>query len=298
MNISNNTKAQLLALTAVFIWSTIASAFKLSLQYLQVSELVFYAALTSLLFLFLFLLINNKLPLLFNISRQQYGRLLLLGMLNPLIYYLVLLHAYDQLPAQMAQSINYIWGIVLSFLSVPLLGYKLSKSDIFALLAGLFGVVVIATHGDFSSLNFENPFGIALALASAVLLALYWIFATRQKLEPAIVLFVAFLFATPLTFVVMLLDVGLTLPNKNGLFGAMYIGLFEMGLTFLLWLQALKLTDNVSKVASLIYLSPLVSFIFINKVVGETIYLSTLIGFAIIIVGLAVQQYFAPKTNA
>ena len=288
-----NQKAQLLALIAVFIWSTIASAFKLSLRYLQVSELVFYSALTSLLFLFFFLLLTNKLPLLYSLSRKQYGNLLMLGLLNPLIYYSILLNAYDQLPAQMAQSINYIWGIVLSLLAVPLLDHKLHGSDVFALFSGLLGVVIIATHGDFSSLNFHNPLGVALALASTVILALYWIFATRQQLEPAIILFVAFLFATPLAFIVMLLDVGLSMPNKYGLFGVIYIGIFEMGLTFLLWLQALKLTNNSSRIASLIFLSPLLSFVFINKFVGETIYSSTLIGFACILVGLMVQKYFA-----
>lgn len=290
-----NKKAQLLALIAVLIWSTVASAFKLSLRYLQVSELVFYAALSSLLFLFVFLLLTKKFSLLYGLSRQQYGVLFILGLFNPLIYYSVLLNAYDQLPAQMAQSINYIWGIALALLSVPFLGHRLRVSDVFALFSGLLGVVIISTCGDLSGFNIHNPFGVFLALASTVVLSMYWILAARQKLETAIVLFAAFLFATPLAFIVMVFDAGLTIPSYQGLLGAAYIGIFEMGLTFLLWLQALKLTDNSSRIASLIFLSPLLSFIFINKIVGETIYSSTLIGFACILVGLMVQKYFATK---
>jgi len=295
--LASNTTAQLLALIAVVIWSTIASAFKLSLRYFEVSELVFYSALTSLLFLLFFLLATNKFSMLATLSRQQYFRLLLLGLLNPLLYYSVLLYAYDQLPAQMAQSINYIWGIALSLLSVPLLGHKLQSCDLFALVAGLLGVVIIATQGDLASLNFNNPFGVALALASTIILAMYWILAARQELDPGIVLFVAFLFATPFALIVMLIDVGFNIPNLNGVFGAIYIGVFEMGLTFLLWLHALKLTDNSSRIASLIFLSPILSFIFISNIVGEKIHLSTLVGFGFILLGLLTQKYFSDTTG-
>ncbi|HCO12391.1 MAG TPA: EamA family transporter, partial [Desulfonauticus sp.] len=43
----NQKKAYFFGLLTVFIWSTVASAFKLSLRYLTPLQLLFYASLTS-----------------------------------------------------------------------------------------------------------------------------------------------------------------------------------------------------------------------------------------------------------
>jgi drug/metabolite transporter (DMT)-like permease len=78
--------------------------------------------------------------------------------------------------------------------------------------------------------------------------------------------------------------------NLYGLLGAAYVGLFEMGITFVLWLSALKLSENTAKVGNLIFLSPFLSLVFIRLFVGEEILMSTLVGLVLIITGLIVQQ--------
>ena len=57
---------------AVLLWSTVASAFKISLRYLDFLQLLFYASITSIIFLFVVLLIQNKLYLLKSYSRKDY----------------------------------------------------------------------------------------------------------------------------------------------------------------------------------------------------------------------------------
>ena len=49
MSISNQNKAYFFAATAIFFWSTVATAFKLSLEYLEPVQLVFYATIFSVL---------------------------------------------------------------------------------------------------------------------------------------------------------------------------------------------------------------------------------------------------------
>jgi drug/metabolite transporter (DMT)-like permease len=78
--------------------------------------------------------------------------------------------------------------------------------------------------------------------------------------------------------------------NFYGLVGAIYVGLFEMGITFVLWLSALKLSENTAKVGNLIFISPFLSLVFIRVFVGEEILMSTLLGLALIITGLIAQQ--------
>ena len=58
----------------------------------------------------------------------------LLGLLNPFLYYLVLFKAYALLPAQQAQPLNYTWAITLSLLAVPLLKQQVRWQEWLALL--------------------------------------------------------------------------------------------------------------------------------------------------------------------
>lgn len=78
--------------------------------------------------------------------------------------------------------------------------------------------------------------------------------------------------------------------NPFGLVGAAYVGVFEMGITFVLWISALKLSENTAKVGNLIFLSPFLSLVFIHFLVGEDILPSTFIGLVFIVMGLFIQQ--------
>jgi drug/metabolite transporter (DMT)-like permease len=77
----------------------------------------------------------------------------------------------------------------------------------------------------------------------------------------------------------------------QGIVGSVYLGIFEMGITFILWMMALKLSYTTAKVSNLIYLSPFGSLILIHFFVGEVILLSTVIGLVFIIGGIIIQQY-------
>ncbi|MFO8086799.1 MAG: EamA family transporter, partial [Bacteroidales bacterium] len=81
------------------------------------------------------------------------------------------------------------------------------------------------------------------------------------------------------------------LPNMYGLIGAGYIGIFEMGITFVLWLKAMHLTERTDKISQLVFLSPFLSLFFIHIFVGETIYTYTIAGLVLIVSGIVFQQY-------
>ena len=74
------------------------------------------------------------------------------------------------------------------------------------------------------------------------------------------------------------------------LLGGLYVGLFEMGIAFVLWMNALRLTDNPLRISSLIFLAPPLSLVLIATVLNETIAGSTLVGLVIILTGLGGQQ--------
>ena len=125
----NQKQAYIYAILAVLIWSTVASAFKISLRYLDFLQLLFYASIVSIIILLIILLIQNKAVLLKKYSKKDYLHSALLGFLNPFMYYVVLFKAYSLLPAQEAQPLNYTWPIMLVLLAFPLLKQKIKKCD-------------------------------------------------------------------------------------------------------------------------------------------------------------------------
>lgn len=293
---NNRKKALFFGLATVGIWSTVASAFKISLRHLAPLQLLLCACAASLVALAGVLAYQGKLSQVRHTNRTELLRCAILGALNPFLYYIILFKAYDLLPAQEAQPLNYTWAITLSLLSIPLLGQKMSVKDLAAILISYLGVVVISTRGDILDLQFSNPTGVALALGSTLIWALYWIGNTKGNIDPTIGLFLNFLFGFPLILLTTLYFSSLPSLEFTALFGAAYVGFFEMGITFALWLTAMKyaaLPDGggTARVANLIFLSPFVSLIFIHFLVGEDILPSTVVGLGFIIAGNALMQY-------
>ncbi len=283
-------KAILYGLSAVLLWSTVATAFKLSLRHFSPIELLLYSGSFSTLLLGTILLAQGKLKLIFQCHRQEYLLSLFMGLLSPFLYYLILFKAYDLLPAQQAQPLNYTWAITLSLLAVPLLKQKIGWQQWLALVVSYCGVVVISTEGRPFSLQFTDSYGVALALLSTIVWSLYWIYNTRDRRDPIVGLFINFVFSFPFVLGYYLLTAELRVPPFLGLIGAAYVGTFEMGACFVLWLMAMKLTDNTAKISNLIFLSPFLSLIFIYLLVGEQILPATFVGLILIVVGLLCQR--------
>jgi len=224
------------------------------------------------------------------LSKNDYLHSAILGFLNPFLYYLVVLHAYKILTAQEAMTINWLWPMTLVLLSILLLKQKIKTKGIIAITISFFGVYIIATRGNLLGFKFTNLIGVLLALVSTIIWASFWIYNTKDKNDEAVRLFLNFTFGTIFIFISILFFDKMKIPDIKGMLGAAYIGLFEMGITFLLWLKALKLSKTTAHVANLVYLAPFLSLVIISLVVGETIVLSTIIGLIFIVGGIILQK--------
>lgn len=285
-------KAYIYALIAILFWSTVPTAFKISLAELDVPSLLTIASIVSAMALLVILAANRKTPELFKATRWELASSALLGLINPFIYYLVLLNAYALLPAQVAQPLNMIWPIILVFLSVPLLKQKIKTKSFIALFISFAGVYLISSQGSPFTRMSADTTGVLLATGSSVLWALYFIFNMRDKRDEAVKLFLNFFFGS------LYLIVYLIITNNNSIFDAsfkgvaasVYIGLFEMGITFFLWLKALQMAESTDKVSNLVYLAPFLSLIFVHFILKETVYYTTIAGLVLIISGIWVQN--------
>jgi drug/metabolite transporter (DMT)-like permease len=287
----NPAKSTALALTTVAVWSTVASAFKLSLRHVDHVQLLFWSCLVSVCVLGLVRLVQSgkqsPRPIL---STADLRISAVLGFFNPFAYYLILFKAYDLLPAQEAQILNYTWGITLALLSVPLLRQRMRAFELAGIVVSYLGVLVVSTHGRVWSLEFENPLGVGLALGSTVIWSLYWIFNTRDALDPVSRLFLNFCFGLIYAGIWTIFFSDFSFGGLAGLAGCAYVGAFEMGISFVLWLTAMRLAVSTARISHYIYLSPFLSLVFIHFLVGEKILPSTLAGLVLILAGLGVKS--------
>lgn len=277
-------------LTTVLFWSTVAAAFKLALRVMDIYQLILYAAVTAELVLLGAVCVQGDGRILLSTLRRHWRITLVSGALNPFIYYIVLFAAYDRLPAQVAQPINYTWAIVLTFLSIVVLRQRITWRDIVAAFVCYGGVVVIAVQGHWRLMMFPDLFGIGLALLSTVIWASYWVINIRDTRSPTIALCLNFLVALPLALLACIVMSNPLAVSLSGIGAAVYVGLFEMGFSFLLWSHALRLAENTCRISNLVFLSPFLSLVFIHTLVGEPIYSTTYIGLALIVAGLLIQQ--------
>ncbi|MBN2586648.1 MAG: DMT family transporter [Candidatus Fermentibacteraceae bacterium] len=284
-------KPRLLALAAVLFWSTAASAFKITLRWLSPYQLVLLSSAVSTLALWTVVLIRGGVP-----SPEPHPdrwlKAAARGALNPFFYYLVLMEAYDRLPAQIAMVINYLWPVMLMILSAPLLKQVITMRMALASIVSFCGVGVLALGGSPVGGSLSLP-AMGLALLSTVIWSLFWILNVRSGGDSVGNL--ARSFASGLLFLLLygLVRGELSLIpgiDVRGIFGTVYIGLFEMGITFVVWLRALQLARTTSEVGNYIYLTPFLALVFIGAAVGETIGLTTVAGLVLVITGILLQQ--------
>jgi drug/metabolite transporter (DMT)-like permease len=277
---------------AIFFWSTVPTAFKISLGELGILPMLTIASLSSATVLFIVLATGKKMHLIAKFTKSEIISSAILGFINPFVYYLILLKAYQLLPAQVAQPLNMIWPIILVFLSVPLLGQKIKSKSFFALFISFAGVYIIASQGNLISHGHADIKGVLLATGSSFFWAFYFILNVRDKRDEAVKLFLNFLFGSFYLIVTLIIIRGFpeNMPGLKGIAASVYTGIFEMGITFFFWLKALKMAPSTDKVSNLVYLAPFLSLVFVHYILHEPVYYTTPAGLVLIITGIWIQN--------
>ncbi|MDO9340710.1 MAG: DMT family transporter [Bacteroidales bacterium] len=279
------------ACLAILFWSTVPTAFKISLGELDILPMLTIAALTSTLVLLIVVLAGNKTDLIRKSSAKELLKSAILGFINPFLYYLILLKAYQLLPAQIAQPLNMIWPIILVFLSVPVLRQKIERKSFIALFISFVGVYIISSQGKPFNPGHSDLTGVMLATGSSIFWALYFILNVKDKRDEAVKLFLNFLFGSVYLVVAMIItgkwqvEIGF-----KGAVASVYVGIFEMGVTFLFWLKALQMAPTTDKVSNLVYIAPFLSLVFVHFILHEPVYYTTPAGLLLIISGILIQN--------
>lgn len=287
----NSARPVMLASVAVLSWSTVATAFKVALMSMTTFEMLFVACITALIIFTVWMLVTGSWHELRLLTPSLWARFALLGLIAPVVYYLMLFEAYNLLPAQIAQPINYIWPILLAVLIAVVERKPIRKSKYLGMFVSLGGVVFISLGGG-AIIGDISVVGILLAIVSAMLWGIYWLVndSLKDKVSEIPALFLTFFFGMIYLFVGnFFTPIGHIEPAS--LMAGIYIGAFEMGVPYICFGMAIRETNNPALINQLCYLAPFLSLFFISMVLGETIVFSTYIGLALIIGGIIYNQY-------
>ncbi len=288
---AKKTGAYTLAFISILFWSTMGSAFKLTLGYTSPAMLLLIASFTAFAFLGIQMWASGIVFSFKQVTARQWSNSAAMGMFNPLLYYLVLFEAYRRIPAQEGVALNYIWPLMLVIFSVIFLKQHITFMSIIAILVSFAGTIIIATHGNPGNMHFSDPVGVAMAVGSALFWASFWILNMKDSREAIPKMFLNFMFGFAYILIYCIITGKLVIPPWQGFTGGIYIGIFEMGLTFVLWLKALDRSPNTARISNLVFISPFISLILVSIFVGEKILVSTVAGLVIIVSGILLQQY-------
>ena len=284
------------ALAAIAMWSTVAVAFKLGLSLVTPMQLVTVAVAIATVFFSTLVLVTGRLAnanFMASLGQGAGTISAALGMLNPLAYYLVLFAAYDRLPAQIAQPLNFTWSITLALLAVPLLGQRLTRQRLIGIGVSYLGVLIIlAPWQAQASVSWA---GVFLALLSTLIWAIYWLLNARSKVDPLLSLTVGFWVACPILIITCLFTDGWPQLSWPAFSYAAWVGLVEMALGFLCWQSAMRRTKRAALLGQLIFLSPFVSLWLIHNVLQEHVSGYSIIGLIVIVAGLLISTRETPK---
>ena len=218
---------------AILFWSTVPTAFKISLGELDILPMLTIASVTSALVLLAVVIAGKKTDLIRRSTGKELLNSAILGFINPFLYYLILLKAYQLLPAQVAQPLNMIWPIILVFLSVPILRQKIERKSFIALFISFAGVYIISSQGNPFKPGHSDLTGVFLATGSSIFWALYFILNVKDKRDEAVKLLLNFLFGSVYLIVAMIITGKWQVESGfKGIVSSVYVGIFEMGITF------------------------------------------------------------------
>lgn len=292
---TKQSQAFLFAGLTVLCWSTVATALKLSLEWMSPMQLIFVSMSTA--------VVALAVPLLWDV-RQNWRRVAALGwadaanaLLQGLMlycYYILLFMAYERLPAQVAQPVNSTWALMLALLASFLMGQRLPLREFLFMLLAYSGVIIVASGGG-GNMGPLNPVGLACVMGSTMLYAVYWLVNARSRTPHLLGLFLCFSVAAVLAWGTLLVGGQSLAPSWRAAAPGIYVGLFELAVPFILWGLALRYTSSVARISTLSFLVPFLALFWINVIIHEPIAWTTLVGLSLIVTGTFLQQRAAQK---
>lgn len=227
-----------------------------------------------------------------SIDRNDIGYFALLGFIG------ITFHQWLQSTGLVtADAISTAWIITTTPIFIAILGWyflreKVTPLQSFGIAAATIGVVLILSKDDVSSI-FAGGFGSygdLLVFLSAPNWAVFSVLSRRGLNEHSPTFMMLCVMCAGWLFTTIILFGGnyhteIPALSLNGWYAIGFLGIFCSGLAYIFWYDALKVLP-ASNVGSFLYIEPITTILVAIPMLGEHLYISTLIGGICIVVGV------------
>ncbi len=276
-------------LLASLLWGSTAAVGKLLLVNLNNLQVLFFTTLFAFFSLFAIVLLQRKKAIIKTYTKKDYFTFAYMGLLGVFLYAFFFYGALQILSAQEAFIVNYLWPIMVVVFAVLILKEQITSRKILGIICSFLGVAIVIAKGNFFVLQFGNVLGILSAIAGAVVYGLFSVLGKKQDYDKFVSMMFYYFFSFFYALIAVLLFSEIPAISVYQLFGLLWLGIFASGLGFVFWFLSLKHGDTV-KMSNMIFLTPFISLVYIYFLVGEKIFISSIIGLIVIVAGIMIQS--------
>jgi len=278
-------------LAAVVVWGISFIATKIALEEIAPLTIIFLRLILASILLFLLAVYSKKS---FAIDLKNHGGIFILALIAAF-------HLWIQVTGmQYTTAANTGWIIGTAPIFMAIVGFvvfkeSLSPIRIFGILLAFFGLLMLISKGDFSSIDLLSNQGDFLILASAFTWSIYSAFNKKISLSYSPLLTILFLFLMmaiiilPFSISSAAIQSVISLSTKGWL-AILFLGIFCSGIAYVLWAQALKEMDSV-KVGAFLYFEPFVTVFAAWLLLKEEITFMMILSGVVITIGVLLVNF-------
>lgn len=271
------------ALLCVLLWSFIPVVSRFGQQDLDNFQFLFWSNILSLVIVLLPTVLSGKLQALKSIPFKKKLYLILLGTLGCALYYLCLYYGYSKINGLEVLALSYSWPLFMVVLSALLLKEKVSIRSISSLVLGTVGILIVLTKGNLSKLQFSNGTVDLIVLFGGFIFALFSVLSKKVKEEIFSTVCLYFIGGLILSMLAMFQLSKFAIPSKSNLMPLLINGAFINGISYIFWMKALSYV-RASKLAVMIFLTPVLSSILIVVIFKEPFLFAYAIGLILVVI--------------
>ena len=262
-------------------WALNYPLVKIALSYDSPTVLLFFRVLFATLFSLLLFWKNIELK----ISRNTALKVIVLSLFNVVLFMELWFYSENFMSAPLTSVLIYTYPIISTVLSISVLQEKVNMGIIVGIILGFTGMIIVFSY----NLGVHSFTGPVIALLAALSWSLGTLFFKKfiNNESKETVNFYQFLFALPVTFILVMLSGQLDEvinPTLWSLFIAALIGIPGTAFAYFAFLH-LNRDYSVAGVSSLLFVVPALSTIFSLIILNQSLELVGMVGLALISVG-------------
>jgi drug/metabolite transporter (DMT)-like permease len=270
------------------LWGSFTAIVKILFQDIDNFQFLFYYYGFAALVMTLLVVGSGKAAALKRMTGKECFRLFLYAIPSFAYYFLYAL-SLRMIPATEAAILNYLFPILIMVFAVPINGEKLSPVKVASILLGFLGVIIILTHGDLRAIRISNVFGDSLALGAAACWGIFSNLLKKNRSDLFLSNYLIIVYSFVFSIAGMLIFSGFVMPRLSQAAVILWLSVANIVVAFYLWTRAMKIGPS-ALVASLSFITPFVTLLFIVLLLGEKMTWIQVAGLLLILSGSAVQM--------